>query len=295
MDQVITPRELPIWVPGDVLCASDELGWKDVWQRTYRYRGLDVPIPPLDHFMLVRYSTGSTPMDRCFDERWSRADCAPGDISLLSMSEPSHWHWTEDIVVSHVYLSYELMARVASDVAQQTIESVRLHDVLQAQDPTMIAITDAITQESQQPGIGGPLYVEALGIQLAVHLLRHYASVGVRCQTAGGCLSRAQQSRVRDYVEAHLHAALSVEDLARVLGLGAWTFSRQFRATFGCAPHAFVIRQRVRRAQRLLITGGMAIKEIAASCGFSDQAHLTRAMRAQLGATPAQLRASGGR
>lgn len=30
MALLITPGELPKWVPGTVLCASDELGWKGV-------------------------------------------------------------------------------------------------------------------------------------------------------------------------------------------------------------------------------------------------------------------------
>jgi hypothetical protein len=34
MPSLITPRELPKWVPGKVLSASDALGWKDVGQRT---------------------------------------------------------------------------------------------------------------------------------------------------------------------------------------------------------------------------------------------------------------------
>lgn len=295
MGRTISPEELPVWVPGEVLCASDELGWKGVGQRTYRYQGLDVPIPPLDHFMIVRYSIGHTPMDRCFDEHWSRAHCGAGDVSLLTMSEPSHWHWTEQIDVSHVYLSNDLMSRVASDVMERSIAEVRLHDVLRAQDPILVAITDAITHEARHQGLGGALYAEALGMQLSVHLLRHYASIEFRSAGERHCLSSAQIRRVREYVDAHLHDALSIQALAEAVGLGAWTFARHFRAATGRAPHAFVIDQRVERARRLLISGDLAIKEIAGHCGFSDQAHMTRVVRARLGATPAQLRSSARR
>lgn len=290
MGQTISPQELPVWVPGEVLCASDELGWKGVGQRTYRYQGLDVPIPPLDHFMIVRYSVGQTPMDRCFDAHWTRANCGSGDVSLLTMSEPSHWHWTEQIDVSHVYLSNEMMSRVASDVTERSIAQVRLHDVLRAQDAVLVAITDAITFEAQHRGLGGALYAEALGIQLSVHLLRHYASIGFRNPSTRHALSTAQMRKVREYIDAHLHEALSIQELATSVGLGSWTFARQFRAAMGCAPHAFVIEQRVHRAQRLLAHGDLAIKEVAAHCGFSDQAHLNRVIRARLGVTPARLR-----
>lgn len=294
MPNIITPKELPQWVPGEVLSSSDNLGWRGVGHRSYRYAGLDVPIPPLDHFMVVRYAAGQTPMDRCFDQRWSRADCRPGDASLLTMSEASHWHWTQQIDVSHVYLSNSLMSRVAGEVMDRPVAEVRLHDVLCARDPTLLAITDAITQEAVQPEMGGPLYAETLGTQLAVHLLRRYAQVTFRHDLPGGRLSPAQMRRVLDLIDSRLHEALTLEDMAEAAGLGVCTFHRRFRETQGRAPHAFVIDRRVERARQLLAAGDLAVKEVAASCGFSDQAHMTRVLRARLGTTPAKLRAARG-
>ncbi|MBC7206509.1 MAG: helix-turn-helix transcriptional regulator [Methyloversatilis sp.] len=294
MPNIITPKELPQWVPGEVLSSSDNLGWKGVGHRSYRYAGLDVPIPPLDHFMVVRYAAGQTPMDRCFDQRWSRADCRPGDASLLTMSEASHWHWTQQIDVSHVYLSNGLMSRVAGEVMDRPVAEVRLHDVLCTRDPTLLAITDAITQEAVQPEMGGPLYAETLGTQLAVHLLRKYAQVTFRHDLPGGRLSPAQMRRVLDLIDSRLHEALTLEDMAEAAGLGVCTFHRRFRETQGRAPHAFVIDRRVERARQLLAVGDLAVKEVAASCGFSDQAHMTRVLRARLGTTPAKLRAARG-
>ncbi len=71
-DTLITPEELPIWVPGTVTCSSQELGWKEVSQCSYHYHGQDVEIPPMERFMVVRYHTGETPMDRQFDGQWTR-------------------------------------------------------------------------------------------------------------------------------------------------------------------------------------------------------------------------------
>jgi AraC family transcriptional regulator len=290
MSSLITPRELPKWVPGKVLSASDALGWKDVEQRTYRYVGQDVAVPGIDHFVIVRYCAGGTRMERRFDGRWTRTHCAPGDLSLLTRSQGSHWHWTEDIDVSHVYLSEALVSRVATDVMERSVAEVQLHDVLRTQDATLTAIVDAITREAHQQGIGGALYVEALGTQLAVQLLRRYACVTFPDSVAGGCLSRGQVGRLVEYIEARLNEPISLDDLATVVGMGVCTFSRHFRETLGRAPHAFVIDRRVERAKRMLSQGDLAVKEVASSCGFADQAHLTRVFRCRLGTTPAQLR-----
>ena len=287
---VITSEQLPIWVPGDILCASDDLGWKGVAQRTYRYRGQDVEIPPMDCFMLVRYEAGQTPMDRQFDGRWTRTTCAPGHFSLLSSVADSHWHWTENLEVSHVYLDDGLLSRVAGEMTGREVDQVELHDVLAGTDNVVGFLTDQLKQEAQSPGTGGPLYAEALSLQLTVHLLRHYAVCRYRDPAPGGRLRRADLDRLRDYIDAHLAAPLSLEDLARVIGLGPWTLSRQLRQAVGCSPYRFVIDRRIARARELVLAGNLPLKEIAAATGFSDQAHLTRTMRARLGVTPGQLR-----
>ncbi|MBL8481946.1 MAG: helix-turn-helix transcriptional regulator [Rhodocyclaceae bacterium] len=293
MGILISPRDLPTWVPGKILSASDGLGWKDVGHRAYRYTGLDVPIPPMDHFMIVRYRTGQTPMDRCVEGRWTRKKCAPGDFSLLTRSEQSHWSWSQDIDVSHTYLSEGLMARVACDIAERPVAEVRLHDVLQAQDALLTQIVDTIALEALQRKAGSALYVEALSIQLAVHLFRKYADISFRGEAAAGALSPKRMRLIEEYVDSHLHESISIEQMAETIGMGVWSFSRHFRATTSLTPYEYVTRRRLERAARLLASGQVAVKEIACMCGFADQAHLTKVMRARMGTTPACLKKGG--
>jgi len=55
-------------------------------------------------------------MDRRVDGPWSRELLVPGNVSLLTRVEPSYWHWTADIEVTHLYLSQDVLARVSADV-----------------------------------------------------------------------------------------------------------------------------------------------------------------------------------
>lgn len=286
---LITPEQLPTFVPGQILSGSDGLGWNGVMQRSWRYRGQDVEIPPMNTFMVVQYFRGETPMDRRYDARWTRTRCAPGNFSLLSRAAESHWNWTAGVEVSHVYLSNELMTRVASDVEGRKVASVHLHDVLRGEDPLVSRIVGEISREAAASGPGSALYVEALSVQLAVQLLRRYASCAFR--TPGtGCLSRAELARLGEYVDARLHDSITLDDMATQLGLGVWTFGRRFRQTMGVSAYAFVLERRIERARRYLREGKLALKEVAHLCGFSDQAHMTRAFRARLGVTPARYR-----
>jgi AraC family transcriptional regulator len=72
--------------------------------------------------------------------------------------------------------------------------------------------------------------------------------------------------------------------------MGVWSFARRFRESFGSAPHAYVVEQRVERARRLLARSSMPLKEVASVCGFADQAHLTRVFHERLKTTPAAVR-----
>ncbi|EWS61767.1 Virulence regulon transcriptional activator VirF [Methylibium sp. T29-B] len=147
-----------------------------------------------------------------------------------------------------------------------------------------------MSREASESAIGGAVYVEALSTQLAVHLLRHYASVDFIDRSGDGLMPVALRRRVEDFVEANLDQPLSLEALATVAGMGVWSFCKRFRASFHTSPHCYIVDRRLERARRLLIQGTMPLKAVATECGFADQAHLTRSMRARTGSTPAALR-----
>lgn len=290
MTDLITPEELPRWVPGEVTRASDGLGWGDVALRGYRYPGQDVHIPPMRDFMIVSYKRGATPMERRCDGSWTQTRCAPGSVSLLTRAQRSDWNWTRDVEVCHIYLAEPLVTRLADEALDGAVDTVRLRDVLNVDDPVITAAVDALNAEAARDALGGALYAEAVGAQLALHLLRHYAEVSIREVRDGGTLSAAQKRRVADYVESRLAEPIDLASLASVAGLGLSSFSRRFRATFGCAPYGYVIERRIARARALVEAGEMPLKQIAPACGFNDQAHMTRAFRARLDVTPGALR-----
>ena len=83
---------------------------------------------------------------------------------------------------------------------------------------------------------------------------------------------------------------LGLHDLAREAEVSAYHLSRTFRRVTGLTLSRYRIRLRLRRAMQRLAAGDGDLAGLAAELGFADQAHLTRALRAETGTTPAALR-----
>jgi len=99
-----------------------------------------------------------------------------------------------------------------------------------------------------------------------------------------------QVGRVEQYIDSHLNEQILVGTLSALVKLSEAHFSRAFRLALGEPPHAYIIRRRVEKAAQLMLTGSAPLSQIAAECGFSDQAHLSKQFRQLIGATPAAWR-----
>jgi AraC family transcriptional regulator len=97
---LITPDELPVWVPGELMVDSAPLGWEGVRIRGYRYAPLEVPIPGMRDYMVVVYKHGTTLMNRRCTGDWRNEQVAQGCVSLLTHAAQSNWRWGKDIEVN---------------------------------------------------------------------------------------------------------------------------------------------------------------------------------------------------
>jgi AraC family transcriptional regulator len=96
---------------------------------------------------------------------------------------------------------------------------------------------------------------------------------------------------IEGYVAVHLQGKIRMVDLARVTEFSQSKFNRTFKACFGCTPGQYVRRMRIARAQNLMTMSNDPLCQIAAECGFADQAHFSRCFRRFVGNPPARWRA----
>ncbi len=97
--------------------------------------------------------------------------------------------------------------------------------------------------------------------------------------------------QVRDLLEDRYAEAVSLSELKALTGISKFHLLRQFKATYGLPPHAYLSQVRIRRASALILAGN-DLADAASAVGFVDQAHMTHAFRRSLGYTPGLLQAA---
>jgi len=85
---------------------------------------------------------------------------------------------------------------------------------------------------------------------------------------------------------------LSLQRWSEAYGLHRGSMSRGFRRVFELSPRSFRVHARAHAALRLVRGTAMSGASIAHACGFADQAHMSRALRAMTGLPPSQLRST---
>ena len=98
-------------------------------------------------------------------------------------------------------------------------------------------------------------------------------------------------SPVTDWMLENLRLDLSVDQLAARAHMSPRTFARRFKADHGTTPAAWLGRQRILHAQRLLEQTDLGLDAIAYECGFGSAAVLRQNFSRVLGTTPTGYRA----
>jgi len=110
---------------------------------------------------------------------------------------------------------------------------------------------------------------------------------------------RAVRDRIHDAFEADPEGKFScVETLASEAGMTVVQLIRAWRRYWGCPVWAYVMRLRLCRAQRLLLTGpadGMrTFADVALAAGYVDLSHMDRAFKRLLGVSPSRFALQAG-
>jgi len=169
-------------------------------------------------------------------------------------------------------------------------------------DPDVLYVQDGriITSAGTAAGLDASLHLlrQELGAEMANKIARRMV---VPPQREGGQaqfianplpqVSSLSLAPVTDWMMQNLREDLTVEQLAAKAHMSPRTFARRFKADHGTTPAAWLGRQRLIHAQRLLEQTELGLDRIAYECGFGSAAVLRQNFSRTLGTTPTAYRA----
>src|SRR5215475_8077378 len=221
--QPADPLEPLDWLrllPHETAASSDRLGWVGLQAARCRAApAFELNLPALTHHRLFLFSRPPEELDLRYEGVKRHRPPAAGSVSLLPADSPAWVRSSGCKDELHLFLEPGLVSRVAAeafdlDPARLTVPPLDGLDL-----PHLRAAMLAVDDELTAGGAGGPLVAESLANVLAVHLIRHVSAPRQPARGRDGTLPRARLRAVVEYIEEHLDAAPSLEELAAVARL----------------------------------------------------------------------------
>jgi AraC-like DNA-binding protein len=101
----------------------------------------------------------------------------------------------------------------------------------------------------------------------------------------------AHLRRARDLMDREYERPLNVAAIAHAALMSTAHFSRQFRATYGETPYAYLMTRRIERAKALLRRGDMSVTQVCMAVGCTSLGSFSARFTQLVGETPSAYRA----
>ncbi len=216
-----------------------------------------------------------------FGRRGRTQPVAAGSIVLLF---PGVWHrfapdpalgWTENWIECR---------STAFDFARTAGLISPTRSVLPS-TPDIGATFEKIHSLAVEDGLANQPLLSTLGLQLLALLSQQ------RELTAAAPADRLVET-ARMLLMERCTQRISVEDVARELGVSYSYFRRIFREKTGVSPKQHLVSLRIRRAQDIFANTDKSVKEVAGLLGFSSAFHLSSQFQQMLGCSPSEYKKS---
>ena len=194
------------------------------------------------------------------------------------------------------YASYALGGEIEFAVlylTESTIsEGIEIEALSGARDDALHSMARRLVRSSITDSDTGRMESEALVESISTHIYSQYAISGAeKRQFPAKRLSSLQARMIREYVWENVATQITLAEISTLLQMTTHELLRAFREVFRTTPAQYVIAQRLRRAQWLLLYTDWDITRIALESGFSSHSHLTSTFKNRLGYPPSRFRA----
>ncbi|MTI09946.1 helix-turn-helix domain-containing protein [Curvivirga aplysinae] len=151
----------------------------------------------------------------------------------------------------------------------------------------------SVLREIEQVQLGeverGALYLESLYDVLMAKILSHYLDMKKELPSFR-MHSPVHMKKVLDHIYQNLDQEIKVAELAAIMGLSQYHFTRVFKEYLGQSPYQYILNVRFEKSKEYLLKSDMSLVAIANVLGFSSQSHFQSFFKKQTGQTPQEFR-----
>jgi AraC-like DNA-binding protein len=94
--------------------------------------------------------------------------------------------------------------------------------------------------------------------------------------------------KVQRYIAGHYAEAVSVNEMASLVGLNPVYFGALFKRETGLGLRQYAARTRIRNAENMLKSGEYTVEEATGQCGYTDTQYFSELFKTIMGVTPSQ-------
>lgn len=205
-------------------------------------------------------------------------------VLIVDLNEPLDVYIASSFDILFLHISRTAL----EDIARQTGAApiVRLSCKPGQNDPVLAGLGRALLPALYCSSKSDTLFIDQLAFALHLHIAQCYGDLVLPDLKARRGLSPLQEKCAKEYLEAQIDEVISISAVAAACGLSRSYFIRSFKESTGKTPYRWLLEYRLSRARSLLAKSGDAIAEIALTCGFADQSHLTRMFTREIGMSP---------
>src|SRR5215467_604234 len=212
-------------------------------------------------------------------------DYAAGDLALCDRHVGE---WVGLMTTPHLQIGISDVAlTAASNGANREVE---LRPQRKFADRRLGGLVAAVHTEMAAGFPSGRLFLDSVEQAMAVALVNDHAVCQHPVRAYRGGLGAARLRKIQELVHAKIEDDLSLDEMARSVGLSTAHFARMFRKSTGETPHQFVLRLRVDRAKAMLRVSDARVFDVAMACGFKTPQHFAQVFRDACRVSPTEYR-----
>lgn len=155
--------------------------------------------------------------------------------------------------------------------------------------PRLQSLVEHIIDPPAMPEAVRNLYLESRAIDVVAEMIAS-AVPDHDDQTILGRIERLNLDAALEFIDANPEQVLSIEEIARHVGISASSLQRLFKKGRGCSVFDHVRQRRMEKALKALQTSSIPIAQAAHIAGYSSPANFATAFRKMFGVVPSQVR-----